>query len=464
MKIVKLTVRNYLGVEHFVSDRLGKLNKITGGNGVGKTTLVKAIREAFKARGHDPEVIRVGADKAEIIIELTDGLQVERVITPGENRPKVVLNGVPMKSPAKYLADLVGAFNFNPVEFFLAPPKDRRTVLLSSIPFTINEAALKAALEAAKVPVPVSLSGFDYTRHGLEVLEAIQNMVYDARAEQNRCLTQLKKAVEQEKAEMPATFDAEKFRSFDVQKVAQALADAKVSVAEHARDIEKLDALRHRSASIVAKIEELKAEITRLEGERASVADNGRQLRAQIEGFVAPPIAQLEADMAEYKQSERIAHKLESIDKRNQEIEAVENTHEALDRLHKALMTDVPRKMLSQVKLPVENLEIKGDSIFVDGVSIDKLSTSEQIEFAITVAKSLAGNLKVICVDRWESLDADAKAKFEALTADDDFEYFVTEVTSGDLSVAAAPQRTAAAARPTEKTKTATPARAGADF
>jgi hypothetical protein len=43
---------------------------------------------------------------------------------------------------------------------------------------------------------------------------------------------------------------------------------------------------------------------------------------------------------------------------------------------------------------------------------------------------------------------------------DDEFEYFVTEVTSGELAVETVPQR--AAARPTAKATA--PARAGADF
>jgi len=446
MKIIRIRIKDFLGISQFKAD-CGKLNHIKGGNGVGKTSIVKAIIEAFKVRGHDPDVIRVGADKSEIHIELSDGLSVERVITPTGNRPKVVKDGRPVSKPAAYLGNLVGPFSFNPVEFFLAKPAERRTLILSSIPFTVNADSLYETLATEGVPIPMDLSTFDYEQHGLQVLENVQKGVFEMRAEVNRDKTQLAKAIEQDKADIPDTFDAEKYRDYDVTTTVAKMQDARDKEAAHDRDFQRLEQLRKDKDGAVASIELHEQRIRELEAEIEStkklisegkqrvvdIVAEGKTLRATIDAYEPPPIAELSDELKNYKHFEEIAQRLKDIDRREQRLEETTDHHDELNTLYKALTTKIPRLMLAQLKLPVDNLEIKGDNIFVDGKAIDKLSTSEQMEFALSVAKALAGDLRVVCIDRYESLDDDAKAKFQALADGDGFEYFVTEVTSGEL-------------------------------
>jgi len=78
------------------------------------------------------------------------------------------------------------------------------------------------------------------------------------------------------------------------------------------------------------------------------------------------------------------------IDRKQGEIEESARAHTALDGFYKALTTQVPRQLLSRVQLPVDNLEIKGDDVLVGGISIETLSNSEQIKFAINIARTLA--------------------------------------------------------------------------
>ena len=118
MKITKITIRNYMGIKQLQPGALGKFNVVTGGNGVGKSSVVKAISEAVKSTGVDPTLIYLGEDKAEILIEIDDKIQVERTITPTANTVKVVDNGTPVNKPQTFLKRLLGPYNFNPVDFF----------------------------------------------------------------------------------------------------------------------------------------------------------------------------------------------------------------------------------------------------------------------------------------------------------------------------------------------------------
>jgi len=76
MKITSLSIRNFLGISQLKSGSLGKMNIVVGDNGTGKSSVLKAIQEAFRSSGVTPDLIRVGADKAEILIEIDENFSV----------------------------------------------------------------------------------------------------------------------------------------------------------------------------------------------------------------------------------------------------------------------------------------------------------------------------------------------------------------------------------------------------
>ena len=69
-----------------------------------------------------------------------------------------------------------------------------------------------------------------------------------------------------------------------------------------------------------------------------------------------------------------------------------------------------------------------GDDILINGVSIDNLSSSEQLKFGLQIVRALNGDFKVICVDGIESLDAESFEFFLKEIEDDSYQYFVTRV------------------------------------
>jgi len=89
----------------------------------------------------------------------------------------------------------------------------------------------------------------------------------------------------------------------------------------------------------------------------------------------------------------------------------------------------MPGNLLKTAQMPIEGISVdENGNIRIDGTLIDGLSDGEKLELAMKIAKAQAGDLKVICLDRFESLKSEQKKILEtALT--DDFQYFITEHT-----------------------------------
>lgn len=447
MHVTKIVILKYLGLSQFKTEKLGKLNRITGGNGVGKSAILKAIKEAIKGSGVDPTLVKVDMEKAEILVEIDNRIEIQRTITSTANRVTVTDGGEPVSKPQTFLDSLVGPFNFNPVDFFQANKKERRRILLSSMPFTINRDALLKALGEVEIPITVEP---DWSQHGLVVLEQIRKQVYDHRQEVNRDVTRLKKAIEQDKKDMPDTV-AES--NLDIRELNAKLTEAKIAIAEDESNKDRIAKLRERSVAAKERITRLEHEIRSLSEELEEIKVEGKTLVAETEKFTAPEVESLQTQIESYNDNQELRFKLQDIERREGEAEKSVEMHKSLDDLHKALSNEVPKKMLAEVELPIEGLDIEGDTITIDGVAMDKLSTSEQIQFAIKLARLLAGKLQVICVDRYESLDEDAREAFEKECASDEFEYFMTVVTNGDLKV----ESTDPVEKPKKKTGKAKP-------
>lgn len=99
---------------------------------------------------------------------------------------------------------------------------------------------------------------------------------------------------------------------------------------------------------------------------------------------------------------------------------------------------ELPALLLQEIKLPIKGLGINDQmQITIDDLPITNLSTSRQIKLALDIARATTGDLKLICIDRFESLDTDQREIMLQEIANDDYQYFITEVTQGDLQVKA---------------------------
>lgn len=99
----------------------------------------------------------------------------------------------------------------------------------------------------------------------------------------------------------------------------------------------------------------------------------------------------------------------------------------------------LPSELLMTAKMPVEGISVDSEGrVRINGTLIDGLSDGEKLELAMKVAKAQCGPLKVICIDKFESLDKESQDKLIFEMENDDYQYFVTQVfdtESGEIEV-----------------------------
>lgn len=89
----------------------------------------------------------------------------------------------------------------------------------------------------------------------------------------------------------------------------------------------------------------------------------------------------------------------------------------------------LPQKLILTADMPIEGVSVDAEGrIRIKGTLIDGLSDGEKLELAMKVAKAQCGPLKIICIDKWESLDKTSQDVLEVLMKEDEYQYFVTEV------------------------------------
>lgn len=452
-KITQMTVLRYLGISEW-KGRLGSYNLITGKNGAGKSSLIKAIREAFQTSGRDPRLIHEDGDKAEILIELNDGfVTIDRKITPAGNDVKVVRDGEPLDKPVTYLKSLLGEgiLNFDPTDFYLSDEKTRKRLLLSAIPFRIERAELWRMLAGrgfSECFEGVNLDDIDWDRHGLEIFESLKKLIFDKRHEANVVLTRLKKALEQDRRDIPETVDKKRFAGFDFSAAMKELERRRDLVLDNKANENKLEDLRKRNKQLTEDIEQSERDleeyirrqtekIDKLKAEKAKLIEDGKAMKASVDGFTDPDVASQQKLIDEYNANQDLVYKLQEIDRREEDLAHERGVHQKLDELYQCFSGEIISEMLTQAKLPIEGITLSDDDkILLNGRDLNKLSDSEQIRFSFEVAKSTCGKLRVICVDRLEALDPESLAEFEKQAiANPDFQYVVCKVGSGPLSM-----------------------------
>jgi hypothetical protein len=254
-KLTRIEITNFLGLEHlaFAVPPAGAI--IAGGNKVGKSSILKAISAALAAQGVGPEAIRIGADKAEILVDLDAVGRVRKAITPkGDSVSVTTPAGDRWARPQSRLDDLLGTAALDPLEFFLAPPAKRKEKLLAAMPMEVTAEDLLRWTGDKWQP--------QTGRHGLEVLDEVGKHYYDLRRDANKAAADL--AIKYAEATAKANaFVGVAVRDVVVPPVGEE--DAPVRAAEKAREemeqrTVQSKEMERRTAGTRSRIEEMRRE------------------------------------------------------------------------------------------------------------------------------------------------------------------------------------------------------------
>jgi len=91
----------------------------------------------------------------------------------------------------------------------------------------------------------------------------------------------------------------------------------------------------------------------------------------------------------------------------------------------------LPSELLKTAKMPVEGISVdeKG-MIRINDTLIDGLSDGEKLTLAMKIAKAQCGELKILCIDKYECLDGESQKILEKEMSEDQYQYFITIVSN----------------------------------
>jgi hypothetical protein len=230
MRITRIDIKNFLGISELSHD-LGKINKIKGDSGKGKTSLIEAIEKLFTNTDRRTEVVRHGEKEARLYVELDDGMSVERKVRTEQAdylKVKHVSKGV--ESTERYLRKFINGDIFRPIEFVQKPAAEQAKIILNmlDIPWTVED------IKSWFGEVPEA----DYQKHILQILKEIESKYYKERESVNREISLLKANIEGIKKDLPANYDGNQWKDLNLQDLYKAVTEAeennkKLDIAEN---------------------------------------------------------------------------------------------------------------------------------------------------------------------------------------------------------------------------------------
>lgn len=427
--VKSLEVTNLGGIDSIKITPSKGVTIISGGTGAGKSTLANAVGNALMLKGKHPEVIKDNDGRATIILE-TDEFTVERRITQTGNTVDVKIGDMKVTSPQAWLTDKIGTgLNFNPIAFFGAKPNEQRDILLAAIPLNITQEDGVAAFGD-------DFASIDYSRHAIDVLEEIETIAYSNRQSANGEVKAHQQHIDTYKQSFPSNFDAkvaETVRSQDIGDLYSQIANAENIEREQQRLLNelsnhsnRLENLNDKSASLLQQLEQVNTDIARTE-------EAIQNTSAAIGEISIPNVEEAKAAIENHTKSQEYLRAFDQMISETKELEEVQVKASRLDEIVK-MARSMPSELISNAEIPIPNLTFDGTFKY-EGKDISVLSDGEKLEFAITIAKALNSEIKIICVDGAEKLDPERFNALKEMAQQDEYQYIITRVTEGPLTV-----------------------------
>ena len=211
MKISKIKISNLFGIKEQTLD--GKSVEITGSNGMGKTSILDAIRYALTNNSERDYIVKKGEVEGEILIETDTGLSINRKKrTQSSDYKSIKQNEKEVNSPETFLKDIFTPMQLEPMKFSQMSKQEQNRMILDLIQFDWDLNWIKE--QFGEIP-----AGVDYTQNILEVLNEIQSEngeYYKARQDINRDIRNNRAFISDIAEGLPENYDAEKWQNFNL--------------------------------------------------------------------------------------------------------------------------------------------------------------------------------------------------------------------------------------------------------
>lgn len=469
MKVSKIQIRNLYGIKEYEAGSASV--ELEGKNGVGKTSVIDAIRYALTNKSDREYIVRTGETEGEILIETDSGVRINRKARTNQADYKSVKqNGREVGSPESFLRELFTPLQLSPVEFMEMDEKKQNAIILDMIQYDWDLQKIKEWF--GEIPDWVS-----YDQNILSVLDDIQSEkgeYFQRRQDINRDIRNKRAFIEDIASAIPAGYDAEHWKNENlgslyreietIRKQNAEINRAKQIIEERDSKCRKFEA--EKEIGLAALDRELAAERERLgkENERlkAQLAENERALAGMderrqdkasvIEQKYETDIAKYDALVEEYRAqadeeieltseleekaayAEKMKAHLNEYDRMVSLQEEVEELQEETNSLTAKITKarELPGEILQTAQIPIKGLTVKDGIPLINGLPVSNLSEGEKLDLCINVAIQKPNGLQIILIDGVEKLATDLRNELYRKCKEKGLQFIATRTTDDD--------------------------------
>lgn len=392
MKVLKLRIENFRGIEAAEVAPDGSSVTVAGSNGAGKTSVIDAIVFALTGTAEQP-VVHAGAERAEVELAVGDFIVKRSAGTTGKDRLTVrSKDGAVKATPQTFLDSMIGAgLAFDPLRFETMKPAEQVNVLMRGVGIEV------AAIDRQRADLYATRTDI-----GRRKKEADAEVSALSTPENEAAPDDFDPTDMQERAAMLRA------ASSDYQRAGAALVAAKDRLARRRAELEQAEAALKAAEQEAAGIEsewlnqvDPTDELAAAERELAEAATIGarveRKRRLNARRTDAARLA------AEYSAS---TEKIEAIDAGK-------------------------RASIAGANLGIENLDVTEAGIVVDGLPLRSLNRAARVRIGLRIAARLTPKLRVVLVDEGSALDTSSMEDLVSAASELDLQVWIARVADG---------------------------------
>ena len=469
MNITKIKIKNLFGIREYDAD--GKSIELIGKNGVGKSSVIDAIKYALTNKSDRDYIVRSGETEGEIIIETDTGLSIDRKCRTNQADYKAIKqSGVSVNSPETLLRELFTNLQLNPVEFLQMTKQQQNSIILDMINYDWNLNTIKEWF--GEIP-----SWINYEQNILKVLSDIQSEkgeYFKTRQDINRDIRNKKAFIEDIAKTIPVKYDVERWEKANLGEAYKTIeavknrnnqiSKAKILIQNQENTIRGIDADREIAISALNKeidaeaksindsIVDLKHQIEMLEKQGKNLASEKEQKLKVIEAEHKEKIAQFETNLkayeeyanAEIKDTTEMEQKVANAEEMKSHIteyrrlERLENEVDELKKRSDALTAKIekarnlPGKILEECSIPIDGLTVVDGIPLINGLPVSNLSDGEKLNLCVDVAIQNPNGLHIILIDGIERLATDMRENLYKKCKEKGLQFIATRTTDDE--------------------------------
>jgi len=426
MRVIEYQIENYMKVRLLGVKLKGRITQITGKNGQGKTSGVRALFDALRGKRSQPEMpVRKGAERARIWAGLGEekiDLHLRLTVLPNGSRTLSLETdkGVKVDRPQDVLDKLMQDMPGDPLEFMKMPAKQQAEILRGLVKVDVDFDALNkdnACDYEERTEINKQIRRLEAETQSMVVQDGLPKEKLDEseiRAKMGAATETNARARDLDRAKQDAYVELTNAR-FKVSQKGDAIARTK-------RELEEAE----------KKVRGLRASVGILQKEQGALSEAVKPLQEKHEAMPAGELIDVSALSAELDRIQVTNREIDRAAKAAGLRKDLDAERVKANKLTRAMeeREEQKRAAMAKAKMPVDGMTFDENAVLFKGIPLTQLGEAEQLRVCCQVFMSGKSELRILPIWHGEALDEDNLKMLEALCEENDFHILMARVDS----------------------------------